>query len=102
MSAHSRGQARDASLFVERGYRASPRSRTAICWRLCHPLRTGNGAVDRGEVAAHALTERGEDRDAGDQNQRQHDGVLHRRGTVFAGQELAKVRDDLIHGIALA
>ena len=48
------------------------------------------------------LTERGDDRDAGDQNQRQHDGALHRRGAVFAGQQLAKVRDDVIHGIALA
>jgi len=48
------------------------------------------------------LSERGDDRDAGDQNQRQHDGVLHRRGAVFAGQQLAKVRDDVIHGIALA
>jgi len=26
------------------------------------------------------LTKRGDDRDAGDQNQRQHDGALHRRG----------------------
>ena len=38
-SAHSRGQARDASLFVESGYRASPRRRTASCWRLWHPFR---------------------------------------------------------------
>jgi hypothetical protein len=47
------------------------------------------------------LTKRGDDRDAGDQDQSQHDGVLHRCGAVIADQKLAELRTDLRHELFL-
>ncbi len=59
--------------------------------------RAAEAAVHRAERAADALSQARDDRDANDQNQREHDGVFHRGGTVFTGQEPTNLICKLTH-----
>src|SRR5262249_19656272 len=80
------------------------RVRLALLGNPTHPTpgrSAAERAVDLAEGGAGAGAERGHDRDAGHEDQGQHDRVLNRRRTVFADQELTNLLDEL-HGSLLS